>query len=73
MQLRKVVNHPYLFLENKPVIDEILIRSSGKFVILDNILSKFKASKHRILIFSQMTQTLNLLEDLMMYDFIIIC
>lgn len=69
MQLRKVVNHPYLFLENKPVIDEILVRSSGKFVVLDNILSKFKVTKHRVLIFSQMTQTLNLLEDLMMYSY----
>lgn len=67
MQLRKVVNHPYLFLTEIPEPNEILIRSSGKFVVLDNILNKFKVNNHRVLLFSQMTQTLDLIEDLMVY------
>uniref|UniRef100_A0A7S1KQX6 Uncharacterized protein n=1 Tax=Percolomonas cosmopolitus TaxID=63605 RepID=A0A7S1KQX6_9EUKA len=62
MQLRKVANHPYLFLQEYS-IDENVIRASGKFAILDNIMYKLKQTGHRILLFSQMTQTLDILED----------
>jgi len=54
MQLRKICNHPYLFMLNmdhNKVNDEIW-RSSGKFELLDRILPKLLNSKHRILIFS---------------------
>ena len=39
MQLRKVCNHPYLFL-NHYTQDEDMIRSSGKFELLDRMLPK---------------------------------
>ncbi|KAH7823234.1 putative chromatin structure-remodeling complex subunit snf2 [Monocercomonoides exilis] len=62
MQLRKVCNHPYLFLTGAPVDDSIW-RSSGKFELLDRILPKFKASNHRCLIFSQMTHVMDILQS----------
>lgn len=55
-------NHPYLFL-NDYVIDEDLIRTSGKFELLDRILPKLLKAGHRILIFSQMTQLMTILEQ----------
>eukprot|EP01041_Mallomonas_annulata_P001914 gene1914-3715_t len=61
MQLRKICNHPYLFLSDW-LIDDDLIRCSGKFEILDRMLPKLKAGGHRILIFSQMTQVMTILE-----------
>ncbi len=69
MQLRKVCNHPYLFFHpynpktNLLKIDEELVQSSGKLVILDQLLTALLAKKHRVLIFSQMTGMLDLLED----------
>ena len=66
MQLRKVCNHPYLFLDTY-YVNANFIRAAGKFDILDRILPKFKATGHRVLIFSLMTEVLNLLEDLLKY------
>jgi superfamily II DNA/RNA helicase len=43
-------------------IDEWIIKSSGKFEFLDRIIPKLLYFKHKILIFSQMTQLLNILE-----------
>lgn len=42
---------------------EDVIRSSGKFELLDRMLYKLFRSGHRVLLFSQMTQVLDLLED----------
>ena len=39
-----------------------LIRSSGKFELLDRILFKIISGKHKVLIFSQMTQVMNILQ-----------
>jgi SNF2 family DNA or RNA helicase len=61
MQLRKVCNHPYLFLTEWP-IDRDIVRTSGKFELLDRMLPKLKAGGHRILMFSQMTQVMTILE-----------
>jgi len=65
MQLRKVCNHPYLFLPKdvvQYVTDEIW-RCSGKFELLDRILPKFIATKHKVLIFCQMTQLMNIMQN----------
>eukprot|EP01119_Soliformovum_irregulare_P000784 TRINITY_DN10578_c0_g1_i3.p1 TRINITY_DN10578_c0_g1~~TRINITY_DN10578_c0_g1_i3.p1 ORF type:complete len:1288 (-),score=409.11 TRINITY_DN10578_c0_g1_i3:19-3882(-) len=62
MQLQKICNHPYLFLDEYN-IDDDLIRASGKFALLDRLLPKLKASDHRILIFNQMTQCMTIMED----------
>ncbi|KAJ3734029.1 SNF2 family N-terminal domain-containing protein [Lentinula guzmanii] len=67
MQLRKVTCHPYLFDGAEPgppyTTDEHLIDNSGKMVILDKLLVKMKAKGSRVLIFSQMSRVLDILED----------
>lgn len=70
MSLRKVINHPYLMdggEEGPPfVTDEKLVRSSGKMIILDKLLHRLRGDvqgKHKVLIFSQFTTMLNILED----------
>jgi superfamily II DNA/RNA helicase len=61
MQLRKVCNHPYLFLDEW-YIDNDLVRASGKFELLDRMLPKLKMAGHRVLMFSQMTLVMTILE-----------
>ena len=66
MQLRKCANHPYLFegAEQPPfTTDERLIQNSGKMVLLDKLLRRLQPKGHRVLIFSQMTRMLDILED----------
>ena len=66
MHLRKCANHPYLFegAEQPPFVnDERLIRNSGKVLLLDKLLKKMHVGGHRVLIFSQMTRMLDILED----------
>jgi hypothetical protein len=64
-------NHPYLFegVEDRslPPYGDHLITTSGKMVVLDKLLSRFKAQGSRVLIFSQMTRTLDIMEDYMLY------
>ncbi|CAI7853913.1 unnamed protein product, partial [Closterium sp. NIES-53] len=71
MQLRKCCNHPYLFQGAEPgppfITDEHLIEASGKMVLLDRLLPKLKARDSRVLIFSQMTRLLDILEDYCMF------
>lgn len=67
MQLRKCCNHPYLFDGAEPgppyTTDEHLVYNAGKMVILDKMLKKFQAEGSRVLIFSQMSRLLDILED----------
>ena len=67
MQLRKVCNHPYLFLADdlfyRPSGPEEILRASGKFELLDRILPKLKRSGHRVLLFSQMVKCLDIIGD----------
>ncbi|CAH2355857.1 ISWI chromatin-remodeling complex ATPase Isw2p [[Candida] railenensis] len=67
MQLRKCCNHPYLFDGAEPgppfTTDEHLVFNSGKMIILDKMLKKFKQDGSRVLIFSQMSRQLDILED----------
>jgi hypothetical protein len=44
---------------------ELLMRASGKFILLDKLLPKLFEEGHRVLIFSQMVRLLDLLEDFM--------
>jgi ATP-dependent helicase STH1/SNF2 len=64
MQLRKVCNHPFIFMDDwtKNFNEKDLIRASGKFELLDRMLPKLLRANHKCLIFSQMTQVLDLLE-----------
>ncbi|OUM67632.1 hypothetical protein PIROE2DRAFT_27492, partial [Piromyces sp. E2] len=73
MQLRKICNHPFVFEEVENSINpsgltnELIYRTSGKFELLDRILPKFIRTKHRVLIFFQMTAIMNIMEDFLMY------
>ena len=54
MQLRKICQHPFLFdsVEDKinpsGLIDDKLVRSSGKIELLSRILPKFFSTGHRV-------------------------
>ncbi|KAH3666697.1 hypothetical protein WICMUC_005514 [Wickerhamomyces mucosus] len=67
MQLRKCCNHPYLFEGAEPgppyTTDEHLVYNSGKMLVLDKLLKKMKSQGSRVLIFSQMSRVLDILED----------
>ncbi|KAL4798739.1 SNF2 family N-terminal domain-containing protein [Aspergillus venezuelensis] len=67
MQLRKCCNHPYLFEGAEPgppyTTDEHLVDNAGKMVILDKLLGRMQAQGSRVLIFSQMSRVLDILED----------
>ncbi|CAG9760593.1 unnamed protein product [Ceutorhynchus assimilis] len=67
MQLRKCTNHPYLFDGAEPgppyTTDEHIVFNCGKMVILDKLLCKLQEQGSRVLIFSQMTRMLDILED----------
>ncbi|KAH9926444.1 SNF2 family DNA-dependent ATPase [Fomitopsis serialis] len=67
MQLRKVTCHPYLFDGAEPgppyTTDEHLVENCGKMVILDKLLKSMRAKGSRVLIFSQMSRMLDILED----------
>ncbi|XP_029988400.1 chromodomain-helicase-DNA-binding protein 1-like isoform X2 [Sphaeramia orbicularis] len=70
IQLRKCVNHPYLFdgVEPEPFeMGEHLVEASGKLSLLDNMLTYLHKGGHRVLLFSQMTRVLDILQDYMEY------
>ncbi|XP_078494335.1 SWI/SNF protein [Ciona intestinalis] len=71
MQLRKCCNHPYLFDGAEPgppyTTSEHLVVNSGKLSVLDKLLPKFQEQGDRVLIFSQMTRILDILEDYCMW------
>ena len=68
MELKKAANHPFLFegAESRSNSDEEvlkgLVMSSGKMVLLDKLLGRLHADGHRVLIFTQMTRILDILE-----------
>ena len=74
MQLRKVCSHPFLF--NWPVIpgtqefvlDEQLVDASGKMMVLDRLLEELFRRKHKVLLFSQFTTMLDILEVRLVFD-----
>lgn len=73
MELKKASNHPFMFpnieqqiLNGNERRDEILkalITSSGKMMLLDQLLVKLRKDSHRVLIFSQMVKMLDILSD----------
>ncbi|XP_077391159.1 chromodomain-helicase-DNA-binding protein 1-like [Festucalex cinctus] len=70
IQLRKCVDHPYLFdgVEPEPFeMGEHLIEASGKLCLLDSMLAYLQQGGHRVLLFSQMTRMLDILQDYMEY------
>ncbi|KAG8939341.1 hypothetical protein FRC04_006699 [Tulasnella sp. 424] len=71
MQLRKVTCHPYLLDGAEPgppyTTGEHLIDNAGKMVILDKLLKNMKGKGSHVLILSQMSRMLDILEDYCMY------
>ncbi|CDK27880.1 unnamed protein product [Kuraishia capsulata CBS 1993] len=73
MQLRKICNHPFVFEDVENAISpgsmttDMIWRTSGKFELLDRVLPKFKATGHRVLLFFQMTQVMDIMEDYLHY------
>ncbi|KAG1938598.1 chromodomain-helicase-DNA-binding protein 1-like [Pimephales promelas] len=70
MQLRKCVDHPYLFdgVEPEPFqMGEHLVEASGKLSLLDTMLAYLQEGGHRVLLFSQMTRMLDILQDYLEY------
>ena len=69
MHLRKSCNHPFLLQyplhpgTDVFLVDEDIVKSSGKLKILDQMLPKLLEQNHKILIFSQMTKMLDILGD----------
>ncbi|KAI9912264.1 hypothetical protein PsorP6_008845 [Peronosclerospora sorghi] len=67
MQLRKCCGHPYLFegQEDRSLdpLGEHVVENCGKMVLLDKLLKKLKQRGSRVLIFTQMTRVLDIMED----------
>lgn len=69
MQLRKAANHPYLF--DWPVIpgtetylvNKDIVNVSGKMLLLERLLPALFSENHKVLIFSQFTTMLDIIED----------
>ncbi|XP_024143403.1 chromodomain-helicase-DNA-binding protein 3 isoform X1 [Oryzias melastigma] len=77
MDLKKCCNHPYLFpvasMEAQKTPSgayegSALTKASGKLTLLQKMLRKLKEQGHRVLVFSQMTKMLDLLEDFLDYE-----
>lgn len=68
MQLRKVCSHPFLFewpIDHDTgdfVVNDELVSASGKMMILDRLLSELSSRKHKVLLFSQFTTMLDIIE-----------
>ena len=71
MQMRKCCNHPYLVDQGTGMrgslmdyrTDPELLEHSGKLQLLDRLLVRLKRRGNKVLIFSQMTRMLDLIED----------
>ncbi|KAG2030306.1 SNF2 family N-terminal domain-containing protein, partial [Suillus americanus] len=68
MQLHKVCDHPYMLKDASPspyIIGEHVVASSSKLIVIDKVLADTLPKGVRVLIFSQWTSMLNLLDDYM--------
>ncbi|KAI8897954.1 SNF2 family N-terminal domain-containing protein [Globomyces pollinis-pini] len=76
IELRKCCIHPWLLKgAEEQILTELnaehsaekqldaMIKSSGKMVLLDKLLKKLKVNGHKVLIFSQMTKCLDIIQD----------
>lgn len=77
MELKKCCNHPYLVaaaaaeaqkMPNGSYEGNTLIKACGKLELLAKMLRHLKKGGHRVLIFSQMTRMLDILEDFLEFE-----
>ncbi|KAK6461666.1 SNF2 family N-terminal domain-containing protein [Scheffersomyces coipomensis] len=82
MQLRNICNSPYIYYEpflinNESVHEskfiEILLKNSSKFQVLDQLIESLLKKNHKVLIFSQFTKALDLIQDWLNLKHIEIC
>ncbi|KAG6041715.1 hypothetical protein E4U41_002798 [Claviceps citrina] len=79
MQLRKCLCHPFMYSDaieerndNPEIVHRNLMEASPKLLLLEVMLPKLKERGHRVLIFSQFLQQLDIMEDYLNgvgYDF----
>jgi ATP-dependent DNA helicase len=68
MQLRKVCSHPFLFhwpedpVTMEPILNSELVSASGKMMLLNQLLDELFKRKHKVLLFSQFTTMLDIIE-----------
>ena len=68
MQLRKVCSHPFLFdwpidpRTMQPVLNAELVTASGKMMLLEQLLDELFERGHKVLLFSQFTTMLDIIE-----------
>jgi ATP-dependent DNA helicase len=76
MNHRKNINHPFLFGEpldhdsGMPIgtaYPQLLLRASGKFALLDRMLMRLHDDGRQVLVFSQMTRMLDIMEDYLIF------
>lgn len=70
MQLRKCLCHPFIYSDaieernaDPETLHRNLIEASGKLLLLEGMLTKLKEQGHRVLIFSQFLNQLDIVED----------
>ncbi|KAA1473299.1 hypothetical protein DENSPDRAFT_866013 [Dentipellis sp. KUC8613] len=69
MQLRKVCSHPFLFdwpIDHRTgsyIVNEELVNASGKMMVLERLLDELFKRGHKVLVFSQFTTMLDVIED----------
>ena len=70
MQLRKCLCHPFIYSDaieernaDPETLHRNLIEASGKLLLLEGMLTKLKKQGHRVLIFSQFLNQLDIIED----------
>lgn len=69
MQLRKICGHPFLLhwprdpTSGELVLDDRLIHASGKMLMLNRLLDALFVRGHKVLLFSQFTTMLDIIED----------
>ncbi|SNX86342.1 related to proliferation associated SNF2-like protein [Melanopsichium pennsylvanicum] len=69
MQARKICNHPFLFDwpvdkdSGQLVVNKDLINASGKMLMLNRLLDELFHRGHKVLIFSQFTTMLDIIEE----------
>lgn len=77
MQLRKVCSHPFLFdwpvdpTTLQPLLNEELVSASGKMMVLDRLLTELFKRKHKVLLFSQFTTMLDIIEVGSEFEFVL--
>ncbi|XP_078487600.1 chromodomain-helicase-DNA-binding protein 1 [Ciona intestinalis] len=69
MELKKCCNHAYLVkapeteATTSEMLLKVLLRNSGKMILLDKLLIRLKENGHRVLIFSQMVRMLDIIQE----------